>query len=346
MNCETIFKHQCEGYSDTHFNLDELQNLKAKKLIKIGEHPILPLIIINYTSLTQYKKKWTKETLQARGLVVNINNGLIVARPLPKFFNHYELEGIERFEKSGYELYEKMDGSLIIMFMYQDELIFCSRGNFLSVQAKKAEEIFFKKYDRNMIDPNCTYCLEVIYPSNKIVVNYGDIEDLFLIAMIETKTGFEYDISKSGMKTVSQHVINCPIDNLSNLDFQNKEGFVIKFSNNFRMKVKFPKYIMLHKLITISYAEVKKHMMENKSFALESIPDELFKEYETMVEQVKTDYVKLRVKHENEYHQIKKSSSSNTDIVEKIKASPHSKILFSIHNNKLFEFEKNLWKML
>ena len=346
IDCKKILKQQYEGYNSSFVDLKKLQDLKAKKLIKIKEHPTLPLIIINYTSVTQYRKKWLKETIQARGLVVNSYNGEIVARPLPKFFNHYELEGIDTFEETGFKLYEKMDGSLIILFMYNDELTFCTRGDFLSEQAKKAEEIFFKKYDKDVIKPNCTYCFEVIYPSNKIVVDYGDVEDLFCIAIINTKTGYEYDISKIGIKTVTQYDINCPIDDLHHLNIHNKEGFVIKFGNNFRMKIKFPTYIMLHKVSSISYEVVKKQLMEKKSLDMDSVPDEFFKEYERLVELVKYDYGKLRVQYEEQYQEIIASTSDNREIVEKIKRSSHSKILFNIHNKKKDEFEKSLWKLL
>ena len=47
--------------------------------------------------------------------------GVIVARPLPKFFNDYELSHTPTGE---FEVYEKLDGSLIIMSFYKDKPFF------------------------------------------------------------------------------------------------------------------------------------------------------------------------------------------------------------------------------
>ena len=69
------------------------------------------------------------------------------------------------------------------MFHYENQPIFCTRGSFISEQAVKGYEIFRAKYKNISVSKECTYCFEVIYPQNKIVVNYDDLEDLFLISI-------------------------------------------------------------------------------------------------------------------------------------------------------------------
>ena len=119
-------------------NMSVYEELKQKKLVDIKTHPSQALSLLNYSSLTQIKKKWNSELLQARGLVVD-DKGMIIARPLPKFFNHYEIKG--QIPSDEFEVYVKLDGSLIIMAFFNGKPFFCTRGSFTSEQAKKAEEI-------------------------------------------------------------------------------------------------------------------------------------------------------------------------------------------------------------
>ena len=102
-------------------------------------------------------------------------DGQIIARPLPFFFNLSKITGWDELQEKEYELYKKIDGSLIIMFHYKGTHIFCTRGSFCSDQALEAEEIFNKKYSDQEVMRECTYCFEIIYPENKIVVDYGEI---------------------------------------------------------------------------------------------------------------------------------------------------------------------------
>ena len=82
-------------------------------------HPTLPLTIWNYSQTTQYEGRWDEITLMCRGLVTD-DNGNIVARPFKKFFS---LEEGKHTPTSEFEVYEKMDGSLGIMFKYNGELV-------------------------------------------------------------------------------------------------------------------------------------------------------------------------------------------------------------------------------
>ena len=190
-------------WNATHVDLNKYFELMHQGLVYIKKHPQYPLYLLNYTPRTQYRQKWCKELVHARGLVVD-KDGKILARPLPKFFNHYEINDLEKLQDEEYEVFEKMDGSLVIMFYYENYLIFCTRGSFISEQSAKAQEIFRAKYKHITINKECTYCFEVIYPENKIVVNYEDLEDLFLISITHTSSGKEINIDATGFKTVNK----------------------------------------------------------------------------------------------------------------------------------------------
>ena len=75
-------------------------------------HRTLPLSIWNYSPEVQYNQLWDDITLQCRGLVTD-NEGNVVARPFKKFFN---LEEGKHTSTSEFDVYDKMDGSLGILF--------------------------------------------------------------------------------------------------------------------------------------------------------------------------------------------------------------------------------------
>ena len=50
---------------------------------------------------------------------------------------------------SEFDVYEKMDGSLIIIFWYDGGWVVASRGSFTSEQAVAAKRIFFDELDHN-----------------------------------------------------------------------------------------------------------------------------------------------------------------------------------------------------
>jgi RNA ligase len=63
------------------------------------------------------------------------------------------------------------------------------------------------------------------------------------------------------------------------MEEDNKEGFVVKFSNGFRMKVKFEEYCRLHAIVTnVSNKIIWKHLMNDESFEdlLDRVPDEFY----------------------------------------------------------------------
>ena len=169
--------------------IEELERYNKEGLLHKQTHPNFDLTIWNYSPRVQYERLWDNITLQCRGLVTN-SNGEIVARPFKKFFN-YEEHKPEDIPNENYEVYEKMDGSLGILFYY-NEWILATRGSFTSPQAIKGKELL-EKYDYNRLDKNYTYLFEIIYPENRIVCDY-DFEDLVLLGIIHTKTGDEVNI--------------------------------------------------------------------------------------------------------------------------------------------------------
>lgn len=134
--------------------------------IRINKHPDYDIWILNYAQIVQFANEWDDYTLSCRGLVIDIE-GNILARPFQKFKNIEEHDLSEFDLTQEYEIFEKMDGSLIVLFYYdeEDEWIFASRGSFISEQAVEAKKIFQKKHSNQFyfLDKSKTYLFEIIY---------------------------------------------------------------------------------------------------------------------------------------------------------------------------------------
>jgi len=250
-------------------------------------HPTLPLTIWNYSEKVQYEGLWNDVTLQTRGLVTD-DKGNIVARPFKKFFN---MDEGKHTPTSDFDVYEKMDGSLGIFFYYEGGWIMATRGSFTSDQAVKGYEMMFN-YDFDKLHKDYTYLFEIIYNENRIVVQYP-FEDLVLLGMINTKTGYEVKlhdgddedirhknlISNIGFKLVKKYDGISDYSTLKDLINSNEEGFVVKFSNGDRMKIKGDEYLRLHKIMTnISTTSVWDVLSSGDDIneILKDVPDEFY----------------------------------------------------------------------
>jgi RNA ligase len=138
--------------------LETLNRYFEDGLIYKQTHPTLPLTIWNYTEKVQYENLFDEITIQTRGLVTD-DKGNIVARPFKKFFN---LEEKKHTATPDFEVFDKMDGSCIILFNYEGEWVFASRGSFTSEQAIKAKELS-NNFNLDKLNKDYTYVFEIIY---------------------------------------------------------------------------------------------------------------------------------------------------------------------------------------
>jgi len=283
---------------------DELNILYNEGLLEKQVHPNLPLTIWNYSPKVQIERLWhTNELLgMCRGLVTD-TEGNIIARPFKKFFNYGELDPTT-IPNLPFQIFEKMDGSLGILFYYEGEVVFASRGSFTSEQSVKGREIL-DKYRMTLLGDNDIYeamghknindytlMCEIIYPSNRIVVNYGDMEDVVLLAMINKNDGSEipYDaLMRVGevldMPVVKRHYVKfingvSTYEDIKKTITDDEEGRVVMFDNGFRMKIKGDEYIRLHYILTnISTRDIWQMAKDQKSIEeiLVDVPDEFYK---------------------------------------------------------------------
>jgi RNA ligase len=274
------------------YDLSILNDYVEKKLIEKTSHLTLPIDIYNYSRECQFSSAWDEVTLNMRGTVLD-REGNIVAKAFPKFFNMEEHKP-EEIPNEAFDVFEKMDGSLGILFHYADEWHLSTRGSFTSDQAIKGREIL-EKYQYGKLDKNCTYLFEIIYDGNRIVCSY-DFEDLILLGVFDNRDGYEYAIhskeanlmgitlsdiySSWGFKIVRKFDGVDDYKSLKTMVEENKEGFVIRFKSGMRMKIKGDEYVRLHRLLTnfsnVDIWELLKDGRDLDEF-LERVPDEFDK---------------------------------------------------------------------
>ena len=239
----------------------------SKNYVRVNKHPEHDLYIYNYTQNAQFERVWNEITLSCRGLILD-ENWNIVGRPFPKFFNLGEMEN-QVVPESSFEVFDKMDGSLGILYWINDVPFMASRGSFASDQSDKANEMLHGKYRNSwpLLDKSKTYLFEIIYPENRIVLNYGASEELVLLAVIDTQSGEEFPLEDIGFPLVEKYDGIKDILTLKEMDITNKEGFIIKYANNFRVKIKFEEYLRLHRIITqVSNLNIWEYLKTNQSF--------------------------------------------------------------------------------
>lgn len=225
-------------------------------IINTSRHPEDPLTIYKYSKTMIFEGLWDHVTMTHRGLIKD-DDGNIVGRPFDKFFNYNEPNGV-LFYGERYDIFNKYDGSLIIIYYYNDNWHIASSGSFTS-DVKLLALTYINRYDFTYLNPDYTYMAEFIGPDNRIVINYDESE-LILIGSRNTKTG-EYDMDLTKYESVgwkvSKPIGTIVINSISDLNELKenipiqKEGYVL-FNEKYQhfTKVKGSWYIDLHKTLT------------------------------------------------------------------------------------------------
>ena len=323
-------------------------------------HRTLPLSIWNYSPEVQYNQKWDEITLQCRGLVTD-NNGDVIAYPFKKFFN---IEENRHTPTENFEVYEKMDGSLGILFFYEGKWVVATRGSFTSPQSVKARELLDTKYNLESIPKGYTTLFEIIYPENRVVVDYGDEEKLVVLGMTNRFNGKELDYeslvnmhSESGIPVVKRYDGIKDYSTLKGMIESNAEGFVVKFSNGDRMKIKGEEYLRLHKIMTnVSTTGVWELLSNGGDINefLKDVPDEFYKKVKDYADALQYGCYQIS-EHCGKAHDYFRYGKYNDREVEPTKKEyaehvmsnghpPYRSVMFAMWDGK--PYDKLIWNIL
>lgn len=249
--------------------------------VRVQEHPTTRLAIANYTERAAYEQAWTPVTLTCRGLIFDPATGEVVARPFPKFFNHGQ-PGCARIPLDASVLVaDKVDGSLGILYPTPDGWAVATRGSFTSEQARHATAVLRTRYPDFTPPPGMTVLVEIVYPANRIVVDYIGLDDLVLLGQVHIPTG-----AIGGPETVPYcplprtEIFECATfaDALAMAPRPNAEGIVVRDRRTGAMlKIKQDDYVELHRIVTgLTARKVWEHLLGGAPPAelIEQLPDE------------------------------------------------------------------------
>ncbi len=326
------------------FNNSLFNEMIEKGYVIHQKHAEAELFIYNYSAKTQYDREWNEVTKACRGLILD-SDGVPVARPFPKFFNLGEFED-QPIPAEPFEVYEKMDGSLGISYWLNGNLKIATRGSFASEQAIKAMEMMQTTYKEaaKKMNPAYTYLFEIIYPANRIVVDYGTEEKLVLLAVIETLTGKEQALEDIGFPVVKCYDGLKDIHTLKQLEEPNREGFVIKFESGYRIKVKFEEYVRIHKIIAeVSSISIWEYLSTEQPMdeILEQVPDEFYDWVKAKKATLEAAYLEIENTAKKEFKELENRKATALYFMNEC---TYPKVLFSMLDKR--DYSKIIWKMI
>lgn len=266
------------------FTPEDLTAAVTAKLVNIreGDHG---LDILNYSDTAMWTPgAWDNPAVrQCRGLIVRSDDGEIVARPWAKFFNHGQPEAGELDLDAPVEVTDKLDGSLGILYHAPDGPAVATRGSFTSDQAVHATKVLRKRYPDIEWDSVFTPLVEIIYPENRIVCDYGNFDDLVLLGAVCVTDGTYLGPRTIGIgwpgpltETFAYSTLR---EALAAAPRPGKEGLCVRYLDEPRIvKIKQDDYVRLHRIVTgLSEKSVWQGMVDGQGIddLLAGIPDEL-----------------------------------------------------------------------
>eukprot|EP01156_Anaeramoeba_ignava_P014983 Anaeramoba_ignava/a611134_75.p1 GENE.a611134_75~~a611134_75.p1 ORF type:complete len:385 (+),score=130.30 a611134_75:129-1283(+) len=225
------------------------------------------LVLLSYQIKTKFghsDEKIRKATRQARGIIIDWKEIKIVSYGFDKFFNiHEEHAGKVNFTKA--KATEKIDGSLIKISTscFIDKKPLISTSN--CIQAKKAKVAFKgnksttyqdlleetelnKILEEKKLDPNTTYCFELVHPLSTIKINY-ELKGIFHLTTRSNEPPYKECEADIGVPKPKEFKFKSLLEcyNFARNEFSNKhEGIVVCDLDTYeRLKIKSISYLKL-----------------------------------------------------------------------------------------------------
>lgn len=261
------------------FSAEDLAKQISLGYVGVQTHPLdEDLKILNYTHRCQFDQAWNSVTMSTRGLIYRKSTGVVVSRGFAKFFN-FDDSSQPNPPAGAVVKSEKFDGSLGIIYLGPVGLAVSTRGSFDSPQAQHATKRLCEYLEmfpqvevnlRELLSNDYTPLVEIIYPENRIVLQYGELDELVLLDIIDNASAesditlfddLEWPADKAEKTLISGGFYDTMISDVPD----NKEGFVLYWPHSgFRCKVKGATYMALHRILTNTSArEIWRFMAVN-----------------------------------------------------------------------------------
>src|SRR5579862_7948872 len=219
------------------------------------------LLLFNYTKRATYDGTWTPIERACRGLMIHWPSATLVALPFPKFFNLNERPEtmLVNLPAGPCEITEKLDGSLGLLFRTPDGPAIATRGAFQSNQARWATRRLRAQHDLASLPADLTLLFEIVTPDNRDgpILRYADREGLFLIGArrfdgADLAYADLVDLAEAYGFPLTPRFAADTLDALTPLieTATGVEGWVARFANGLRVKIKTTEYLRLHRLVS------------------------------------------------------------------------------------------------
>lgn len=254
------------------------------------------LSLFCYSKSCVYERAWGPISTLARGVVVDVEAGRVVATPFPKFFNVGE--NAVTLPAEPFEAFEKLDGSLIVAFYHDGRWRAATKGAFRSTQAQWAES----RLPEGMI-PGVTYLFEAIYPENVIVIQYPPSSyGLWLLAAYDedgAELSYE-DLSHVSRRLKVRLVSRIAFESVADMLERagrlpaSEEGWVVRFQSGLRLKIKGDAYLAIHRAVSkLSPLSVWDALAAGGGLATEmraALPEEFWPDFDDIRSRLEAQY--------------------------------------------------------
>lgn len=324
-----------------------LPALIEQKLVTKRPHPRLPLDIYNYSAGAQYMPiaQWTEAMKDCRGLILD-RQGEIIGRPFRKFFNYEQV--LADIPDEPFTVWEKLDGSLGIVCYYAGERVCATRGSFESDQAKWLTAFMDRKHGN--FYPEVTYLFELVFPENRIVVDYGDTQDAFLLAVLdENATNLPALFDSCDRFKKARRFDGMADFTAINEDpqFAGQEGFVIRWASGFMAKVKLEEYKRLHRLITQCSTRTIWELLragKDTQELLDRVPQEFESWVRQQIHSLNDDFERVSLGAMNAFNETPGKLETRKDFAMWAKQQPNPGLLFTLLDGK--GIEDACWRLV
>ncbi|MDF0553984.1 T4 RnlA family RNA ligase [Kamptonema sp. UHCC 0994] len=329
-----------------------LDSLCSTYHIKSSRHQKYPhLVCLKYSQIESPLGE--KIVQQCRGIILDSSQDWqIISYPYNKFFNYGEIHA-NPINWNSAKVYEKLDGSLTVLYFYDGEWRVQTSGTpdasgEVNGFGFTFAELFWKVWNElgYQLPQETEQCFifELMTPYNRIVVQQKD-NQIILHGVRNIQTLLESDPSIWTEKYRWQLVTSYPLTSWTEvikaaekLDPMNSEGYIICDGNFNRVKVKSPQYVAIsHLREGFSTRRMIEIILTNEGEEFLAY----FPEWTELYQKVKDRYLSLIEEVEEVYRQHQHIENQK-DFALAIKHLPYSGILFSLRSGKIASAKESL----
>lgn len=319
-----------------------IENLCNEFSIKTRRHnKYTNLVLFKYDQINSPKTHPIVK--ECRGLILDENDDWkVICFPYSRFYNYSE-SGSDEIDWSSARVYDKVDGSLMTLYYYDNQWQVSSSGtpdasgNISDISSSTFKDLFWKTwnemgYTLDYANKNYCYMFELCTPYNRIVVHHKTPKIVLhgardLRSLKESNPIVE--AHKNNWECVKTYNLQSWEDIIKvskELDPMKSEGFVVCDCEYNRVKVKSPQYVALsHIRDSFSVRRMIEIIRTNEHAEFLSY----FEEFKDMFNEIKPKFEYLVGKIEGFYEAIK-HIEERKEFAMIAKSQKFSAILFGI----------------